>query len=201
MSIQNERRQAVGHAVSQIKSIIDRAPDVERLERSKKVLMDLCARSELFPEHDFPLPQDEAKDRTFLIYEDDEGSALYAITSVPGMSYRPHDHGGSWAIVAAVAGQERHRLFQRAAEDENKELGSEFRLIEKAQIICEPGCAVSLMPDGIHAIEGIGDEPMLHLHLYGTRFQDQKTRTEYDLETGRTESFVMDVFGFIEDKR
>ena len=197
MSLAEERRQAVRQTVDGIDAVIAGAPDIDRLDRGKALLMDLCKRSDLFPREEFPLPEGDATDRTFLIHENDAGMALYAITSIPGMTYRPHDHGGSWAIVAAIAGQERHMLYERA----NPADDTDGRLIDKGEIICEPGCAVSLLPRGIHAIEGIGDEPLLHLHLYGIRFQDQADRTEFDLETGKTDVFRIEAFGFIEDKR
>ena len=194
MSVQEERRQAVHRAADRVLSIIGDAPSIERLEQAKGHLKALCDRRDLFPADEFPLPEGDATDRTFLIYDNDLGAALYVITSIPGMTYRPHDHGESWAMVAAVAGQEKHYLYE---EDPNKP-GS---LVNKGEIVCEPGTAVSLMPQGIHAIEGIGDGPLLHLHFYGTRFEDQAERTEYDLETGQTDRFKIEAFGFIEDKR
>ena len=194
MTVHEERRRLVREAGDRITAIIADAPSVERLEEAKSHLRALCERRELFPADAFPLPEGEATDRTFLIYDNDAGAALYAITGIPGMKYRPHDHGGSWAIIAAVAGQELHSFYEADPDDPGK-------LVDKGDVVCEPGTAVSMMPDGIHSIEGIGNSPLLHLHFYGTRFEDQAERTEYDVEAGTTDSFRIEAFGFIEDCR
>lgn len=195
------RTTAIGTIMQDVTNALAGGVTVEGLEQAKASLVNLAGDAVLFPTTVFPMPEGDATDRTYLVYENEDGMALYAITSIPGMTYRPHDHGGSWAIIAAVAGQEKHCFYEVAPGDENKGVGEPVRIQEKTQIICEDDCAVSMMPEGIHSIEGIGDKPLLHLHLYGTRFQDQSARTEYNMETGMAERFVMDAFGFIEDKR
>ncbi len=192
-----ERRFAVKNAAEQILSIIGDTPSVEKLERAKAVLVALCARKELFREDDFPIPTGGITDRTFLIYDNAEGAALYMVTSVPSQAYRPHDHGGSWAIVAMIEGETRHGMFTREPGDD----GSAPKLIHKTDIICRPGHAISLMPDGIHNTASLGSGPLLHLHFYGTRFEDQGARTEFDLDTGQTVQFRLEEFGHIEDRR
>ncbi|MEM9500057.1 MAG: hypothetical protein AAGA28_19220 [Pseudomonadota bacterium] len=197
MTILEERRTAVTETAEEILSIIGDTPSVERLERAKFVLVALCARTELFPVQDFPIPDGEVTDRTFLIYDNADGAALYMVTSVPSQTYRPHDHGGSWAIVAMIQGETKHGMFiTETGEDEGSP-----KLVHKTDLICSPGNAVSLMPDGIHNTESIGAGPLLHLHFYGTRFEDQSARTEYELETGHTMQFRVEDFGFIEDRR
>ncbi len=194
MSIAHERRQAIKETAEKILSIIGDAPSVTRMEHAKPHLMALAARNDLFPAADFPAPESGATDRTYLIYDNEKGAALYAISAIPGMTYRPHDHGGSWALIAAVQGQEKHYLYQA-------DPAAPAKPVLKDTLTCEPGTAVSLLPAGIHAIEGVGTEPLLHLHFYGTRFEDQGDRTEYDLANGKTDVFRMEAFGFIEDKR
>ena len=194
MSIVEVRRQAVTSVSDKILEIVGDEPSVEKLQRSALELSALAERADLFSADDFPLPGAETTGgRTFLIYER-EGAALYAVSSVPGKSYRPHDHGGSWVVISAVTGREQHRFYSADPNDP-------AALSEQAVIICEPGTPVSMMPNGIHAIEGVGDGPLLHLHFYGTRLQDQKERTEYDLENGTTEGLVLTSFGHIQDKR
>ncbi|MEM9844324.1 MAG: hypothetical protein AAF965_05955 [Pseudomonadota bacterium] len=197
MTILEQRKTAVRETAEEILSIIGDTPSVERLERAKTVLVALCARAELFPVADFPIPDGEVTDRTFLIYENEDGAALYMVTSVPSQTYRPHDHGGSWALIGMIQGETRHGMFvtETGAED------GEPKLVHKTDIVCSPGHAVSLMPDGIHNTASIGEGPLLHLHFYGTRFEDQSARTEYDLETGQTVQFRLEEFGFIEDRR
>ena len=115
----------------------------------------------------------------------------------PGQSSPPHNHGGTWAIVAAVEGEETHRLYV----DESQETESDIASIRQVtELIVKPGEAVSMMPDGIHSIHA-GDNPLLHLHLYGKRFSSQSQRNEYDLDSGTVRRFVLEDLGYIEDAR
>jgi len=201
MSVKSERQRAIKETIDDIRRVLADGVSVETLEIAKSRLMQLCARSELFPRSDFPLPEGDATERTFLVHEDDDGRfALYVNSGTKGQTYRPHDHGGAWAIVAAISGEERHRLYVRQA-DRDGDPERMARLDLRAELDVRPGRAVSLLEDGIHSIHALGEEPLLHLHLYGKRFADQGTRTEYDAETGEMHSFKLEDTFFIEDAR
>lgn len=78
---------------------------VASLETAKAALLQLCIRTDLFNFEEFPLPE-EGVERTCLIHEDAEGRyALYVNCGLPGQASHPHNHGGSWAIVAGVIGR------------------------------------------------------------------------------------------------
>ena len=161
--------------------------------------MSLCARTELFPRSDFPLPEGNETERTFLIHEDENGEfALYVNSGLPGQTYRPHNHGGSWAIVAAVSGMEKHKLYRKIQESSDS-AGPPIEQV--GEIDVQPGTAVSMLPEGIHSIHALGQDPLLHLHLYGRRFSDQSERAEYDLETNTVDRFVLEASFDIEDAR
>jgi len=201
MSVKSERQRAIKETIDDIRTALAPGVSVETLEIAKSRLMRLCARSDLFPRSDFPLPEGDATERTFLVHEDDDGRfALYVNSGTKGQTYRPHDHGGAWAIVAAISGEERHRLYVRQADRDGAPEGT-ARLDMRAEVDVRPGRAVSLLEDGIHSIHALGEEPLLHLHLYGKRFADQGTRTEYDAETGEMHSFKLEDTFFIEDAR
>lgn len=194
MSMRDERRRVLREVARRAVSTIGNRPTVERLEQAKGHFQELGDRRDLFPDDEFPSPSGSETERTFLVFDDEQGTALYAVNSVPGMSYRPHDHGGSWALIVAIAGQEKHYFYDRDPDKPGA-------LIRKGELICEPGRAVSLAPEGIHSIEGVGDTPLFHLHLYGKRFEDQTERIEYDLESGQTVTFRVQNVGIIEDRR
>lgn len=110
---------------------------------------------------------------------------------------KPHNQVGSWAIVAAVEGEQTHRLYV----DESRGAASDVAEIRQvAKLVVKPGDAISLMPDGIHSILA-GNKSLLHFHLYGKRFAPQSERREYDLDSGTVGRFVPDEIGFIEDAR
>jgi predicted metal-dependent enzyme (double-stranded beta helix superfamily) len=194
MNTKRERREAIEEAIADIKGLLDESVSVESLNQAKIRLMALCEKKALFSSTDFPIPEREI-DRTYLVHEEAGGSyALYVNSSLPGQSSAPHDHGGAWAIVAAVVGEETHRLY--ACEGENGE-----RVKQVSELTVRPGTAVSMLPDGIHAIDARGDAPLLHLHLYGQSFERQSMRRQFDLDAGTVRLFVLEDVGFVEDAR
>lgn len=194
MNTKQRRTHAIAKTIADIKLVLDQGPSVERLDRAKERLMRLCEARHLFPRADFPVPEGEIS-RTYLVHQDADGSyALYVNSSLPGQSSQPHDHGGAWAIVAAVEGEETHRLYATDAQ-------APERVQQIGALTVKPGTAVSLRPDGIHAIEAHGTTPLLHLHLYATAFERQAARRQFDLEAGTVHRFVLDDIGSIEDAR
>ena len=195
MSVKAERDAAIRGCISNIKQSFREGVTVPALEEAKHHLMKLCEQRALFPRSDFPVPDEVEIERTSLIYQDEDGSyALYVNSSRPGQISPPHDHGGSWALVAAVEGEETHRLYIHDGSDAGG-------LRQVTELTVQPGLAVSLMPDGIHAIEAKSSEPLLHLHLYGLGFPRQGERREFDPKTGQVHRFHLKDLGFIEDAR
>ncbi len=171
---------------------------VVSLEAAKAVFLELCTHTDLFNFEEFPLP-DEGVERTSLIHEDDDGRyALYVNCGLPGQATRPHNHGGSWAMVAGVIGEEHHRLYERT-DDGSIPGHAELKL--KGELEVRPGTAVSMLPDGIHSIHALSDQPLLHLHLYGWGFPKQGEREEFDLGSGQVHRFRLEDMGFLEDAR
>ncbi len=195
MDVKVRRDVAIRDCIAKIKAALETGVTVPALEEAKRHLMALCAQRALFPRSHFPVPDEVEIERTSLIYQDNDGGyALYVNSSRPGQVSRPHDHGGSWALVAAVEGEETHRLFVHDGAD----IGG---LRQAAELTVRPGTAVSLMPDGIHAIEAESSAPLLHLHLYGLSFPRQGERREFDPETGEVHRFKLEDLGFIQDAR
>ena len=200
MSIKAERLAVIKATIASIKPVLDKEMTVESIEQAKHQLMQLAKQKHLFPRTEFPVPDAEQIERTILIYEEDDGSyALYVNTSRPGQTSPPHDHGGSWAIVVAVEGEETHRVYKAPGITK---MPSDNDVVEQiGQIIVKPGTAISLLPDGIHSIHAESTQPLLHLHLYGLGFPFQGQRCEYDLVNNQVNQFVMQDLSFIEDGR
>lgn len=195
MDISAERKKAVASAISDIRELLSTGVSIDSIEAAKACLLSLAERRELFGRDAFPLPEPGETDRNFLLHEDvDGGYALYVNSGMPGQATRPHDHGGAWAIVVAVDGEETHRLYVPEGDD-----GQRVRQV--GEITVQPGTGVSLLPDGIHSIHANSDEPLLHLHLYGMAFSHQEERVEYDMEAGTAFRFKLADFGVIEDAR
>ena len=199
MSAKQARTAAIAECLEKIRSAMAGGASDEALANARAHLMDLAGRTELFPRTDFPLPEEGKNERTFLIQEDEDGSyALYVNSGLKGQTTRPHDHGASWAIVVAVEGDERHRVYRRV-DDGAVEGKGEVEVIDEIDV--SPGNGICLPESGIHSIHALGEAPLLHLHLYGKSFANQSTRTEYDLENGTTHAYKLRRLDFIEDAR
>ncbi len=193
MNIKTRREAAIQASIRNARDFLSEGTTIDSLNLVKGELMALCAQSHLFPRSDFPVPDGDRVERCFLVHEGDHGDfALYVNSALPGQAYRPHNHGGSWAVIAAVEGEETHGLYQEVTPDTVKLVN---------QITVKPGTAVSMLEEGIHSIHAEGDQPLLHLHLYGKSFARQGERTEYDLELGIAEHLVMGELDYIEDAR
>jgi len=193
MNIKQHRHSAVESMVAKVKMQLDDGVNVQSLNLAKDELLKLCSQRHLFPRPDFPVPDKNQIECFYLVYEDGNGEyALYINSALPCQTYRPHNHGGSWAIIAAVEGEEKHGLY-RALNDDSVELLNE--------IVVKPGSAVSMLGDGIHSISAQGNAPLLHLHFYGKSFPKQGKRIEYDLDKGIAERFFLDDLDYIVDLR
>lgn len=191
-SIATERRAEISKTLTRISAATFPRVSREGLAVAKGEMLALAARADLFDARDFPVPESGRVDRTFLVGHDPtSGLALYVNSSLPGQTSRPHDHGGAFAIVAAVQGSERHHLYEI----------QDGRLTQVSEIVVEPGNPVVMAPEDIHSIRADSNEPLLHLHLYGRRFEEQGERREFDPDTGVVRTYRMTDYGDILDRR
>lgn len=97
----------------------------------------------------------------------------------PGMSSPIHNHG-CWGLVALLSGEEKNTFWQRSGDQKKciSPLGD--RLLTPGDILC-------LMPDTIHHVESMGDEPTISFNLYGETNYHQ--RFEFDPIQGTAKNF------------
>ncbi len=198
MTRQEKRNRAVNAAIEDICAIMESGASVENLGQAKARLIALAACQDLFTFEDFPLPEDDAMENSYLLHEYDDGSySLYVNSGAPHQYYAPHDHGDAWAVIAGVQGRERHQLYVRRSEDDP----GDGPLIWKGEFVVAQGEAVTMQPDGIHEVNAMDGQPLLHLHLYAKNFVLQGDRWKYDLEKGVAEPFLLDELGSVFDAR
>jgi len=192
------RRKQVSQTMNEIRGIMDRGTTVSNLNNAKAKLIALASHDSLFSFDEFPLPKDDAMECSYLIHEFDDGSySLYVNSGAPHQYYPPHDHGDAWAIITGVQGRERHQMFVKREKD----APGDGLLTKKAEIIAAPGDAVTMLPDSIHEVNAMDNQPLLHLHLYAKSFINQGVRWKYDLARGAVEKFHLDELGSITDAR
>jgi predicted metal-dependent enzyme (double-stranded beta helix superfamily) len=93
--------------------------------------------------------------------EPDFPITIQTVVWSPGTASPVHNHG-TWGIVALLDGQEKNTFWQRSPTPEFPDL-----IKATADRILTPGDILCLMPDAIHQIEAIGNEPTISFNLYG----------------------------------
>ena len=184
-----ERDQAVAETIAGMRlSASEEGITRECLDRIKESLIPLAARADFWGEADFPAPEPGLRQARYLISEEDDRSfALYLNVMRPGKRIPPHNHT-TWACIAAVEGAERNTLYERL------EGGTEpgpARIREIGHVPVEPGAAIAMLGDDIHAVEITGDKIIRHLHMYGRALETLTKRLTFDMEAGTCS--VMDI--------
>ena len=72
-----------------------------------------------------------------------------------------HNHA-TWGIVALIDGEEKNTFWQRSPSAEFPD-----RIVKTGEHILTSGDILCLMPEAIHQVEAIGDEPTISFNIYG----------------------------------
>ncbi len=107
-----------------------------------------------------------------LYKEPDYPITIQTVAWLPGNVSPIHNHA-TWGIVALIEGQEKNRFWKRAP---NAEHPHKIELIDEYNFI--PGDIIGLMPDAIHSVEPLGEEPTITFNIYGET--DFPERYEFD---------------------
>lgn len=189
MTLKTERQTLVQEALADIQRILDEGqPDRAALDRISARLQPLAARTDLFPEQDFPAPANDSgatSSRYLLAQRPDESLALYINVIIPGKSTKPHNHG-TWAVIVAVSGEELNRLYRRLDDGSDPE---HARLEQVREYVVKPGAPINFLPQDIHSIHVDGTQTVRHFHLYGKALETLTDRLGFDLETGKVYNY------------
>ncbi len=181
------RRKAIENALAEIREI-DRTQGITEasLEDVKGVLLSLAGQSHLFSDADFPPPRQDGTSNFYgLSVDDDDRYALYLSVGRKGRETPPHNHT-TWAVIVGMSGEEENRIYERV--DGYREEGrAELRLKETRVLRAADGLAY--MPDAIHSIHVISDEPTRHFHLYGKALAALPDRMQFDMAAGTYKHF------------
>lgn len=91
----------------------------------------------------------------------------------PGVASPIHNHA-TWGVVALLSGQEKNCFWQRSPTPESPD-----RIEPVGDRCLSPGEILCLMPDTIHRVEALGDQPTISFNVYGETCYDQ--RFEFDI--------------------
>ncbi|MBE9028591.1 cupin [filamentous cyanobacterium LEGE 11480] len=144
---------------AQLKQIIPRVQQL--LEQSPWLFFD-------------PLQPDPEKGwEVQMLYDEPEFPLTVQIVAwEPGSQSPIHNHG-AWGIVAMLQGEEKNTFWQRSATSEHPH---RITQIGHQNLAC--GDIIGILPDAIHHITALGDQPTVSFNLYGAT--DYNARYEFD---------------------
>ncbi|MCS6853894.1 MAG: cysteine dioxygenase [Elioraea sp.] len=166
-----ERAQAIAAVRAEVRPLVlgDR-PSREALEAVRSRLETLAARRDLFGPDAFAPSRPPAR---FPLGEEPDGRLSFSLVVLPpGIATAPHAHG-TWAVIAAVAGEEVNRLYRQGPSG----------LLPIEEVVVRPGRGIVLLPEDIHATVVAGPGHARLLKLYGVALE-RAPRRAYDPLTG-----------------
>lgn len=116
-----------------------------------------------------------------LYQEPDYPLTIQTVAWLPGNTSTIHNHA-TWGIVALISGQEKNRFWRRSPTVEFLD-----RLELIGEHILEPGDIIGFMPEAIHSVEPMGNEPTITFNLYGAT--DYKRRFQFDIINHTSKNF------------
>ncbi len=107
------------------------------------------------------------------LYEDYEFPlTVQMVAWLPGNISPIHNHG-TWGIVAIIDGQEKNQFWQRNPTSNNPD---QIKLVDEKTLVT--GDVIGFLPDAIHSVQPMGEEPTITFNLYGVT--DYSQRFEFD---------------------
>ncbi len=177
---------AVQACIDNAKAILARdGVNRDSLAAVKAHLLLLAAHDDLFAAWNFQILEDHAgaHGTIYRLAEDDDHSfAMFAVAQCKGNMAPPHDHT-TWAMIAGV---EVNRFYERL--DDGSVLGR-AQIGETREEAIEKGTGVALMPDDIHSIHCLCDEPTLALHFYGRSIAQLPEHKKFNTANGTYSHF------------
>ncbi len=106
---------------------------------------------------------------------------VQTVTFKPGISSSIHNHG-TWGVVAILKGNEKNTFWKRVPHPEFN-----GKLEAVSELILVPGDIISFTSDAIHAVEAVGEEPLVTFNIYGET--NHRNRFEFDLITHQAKNY------------
>ena len=184
MKHNEQRSNAIRSAVDRIRNI-EASHGVTRsaLEQIELELRELASHEDWFSEDEFPAPEHESEDTSFVyrISEDpqDNRFALYVQSARAPTDTPAHNHL-TWAVITGIRGEELNRLYER------KNGGVEV----VGTRVVKPGAGVTLLPDDLHSIHITDKDAVINFHMYGLGLEYLHGREYYDDKSGSWKFFT-----------
>jgi predicted metal-dependent enzyme (double-stranded beta helix superfamily) len=159
--------------LTDLEDILEKIPDErQRLQAIRPLVRRLLTSSEWL-QGEYLVPDVDTGWSVLMLYDEPNFPlTVQTVVWLPGRVSPIHNHA-TWGVVALISGQEKNTFWKRA---NNQELSGEIEQV--GEHILMPGDIISFLPDAIHSVEALGDEPTITFNLYGETNYEQ--RFEFD---------------------
>lgn len=107
------------------------------------------------------------------LYDDPSYPLTVQLVAWAGGMVSPIHNHGCWGVVALLEGKEKNTFWRRNPQPNHPD-----KIAKSGEKILTEGDILCLMPDAIHHIEAMGNQPTISFNLYGETEYDK--RFEFD---------------------
>ncbi|MGB7440735.1 MAG: cupin [Coleofasciculaceae cyanobacterium] len=176
------RRYRLYRFLTDLEDILETVKDEpSRLEKIRPLVRRLLTSS-YWLQGEYLEPNPEKGWSVLMLYDEPEFPlTVQMVTWLPGRVSPIHNHA-AWGVVALLSGQEKNKFWRRTHEPDFPD-----RIEQVGEHLLVPGDIISFVPDAIHSVEIMGDEPSITLSIYGET--DYERRFEFDPITHTAQKF------------
>ncbi|NEQ96221.1 MAG: cupin [Cyanothece sp. SIO2G6] len=161
--------------------LAEESDSIQRLQRIAPIVRTLLTSSDwLQLEYVNPSPK-TGWGVKFLYREPKFPLTVQMVSWAPGQKSTIHNHA-TWGVVALISGEERNRFWQRTPTADQP-----HAIEAVGEQILVPGDIIGFVPDAIHQVEALGDEPTISFNLYGITTMSE--RYQFNPEAGTAKLF------------
>ncbi|MEB3356402.1 MAG: cupin [Synechococcales bacterium] len=159
--------------LTNLEDILAQEPDdALRLQQIMPMVRSLLTSSDwLQLEYQMPSPQ-TGWNVKMLYREPNFPLTVQMVSWLPGYRSTVHNHA-TWGVVALIHGQEKNTFWRRSPTADHPD-----RIASVSEQVLVPGDIIGFLPDAIHSVEAMGEEPTISFNLYGVT--DFNRRFEFD---------------------
>ncbi|MEQ9670656.1 cupin [Coleofasciculus sp. G2-EDA-02] len=155
--------------------------DRQRLEKIRPLVRRLLTSS-YWLQGEYREPNPDTGWSVLMLYDEPKFPlTVQTVVWLPGRVSPIHNHA-AWGVVALISGEEKNTFWRRTRDSEGRD-----RIENRGEQVLVPGDIISFMPDAIHHVEAMGEEPTITFNLYGET--DYQQRFEFDPITHTAKNF------------
>ncbi|MFP5272690.1 cupin [Coleofasciculus sp.] len=155
--------------------------DRQRLEKIRPLVRRLLTSSDWL-QGEYREPNPDTGWSVLMLYDEPKFPlTVQTVVWLPGRVSPIHNHA-AWGVVALISGEEKNTFWRRTRDSEGRD-----RIEKGGEQVLVPGDIISFMPDAIHHVEAMGEEPTITFNLYGET--DYQQRFEFDSITHTAKNF------------